>query len=146
MLISELGRHSPAGSAVQKADLDEKGLVDFLDGVRLLGKRRAQRIQAHGAALVLLDNGEQQFAVDFVEAVAVDFEHAERGLRGGQIDRAGGAYLGIVADAAQQAVGDTWRSTRAARDFDGAGTINAHTQNLGRTLDNKAEIVVSIEL
>src|SRR5207253_2895072 len=72
--------------------------------------------------------------------------HAERGLRGGQVDGASGAHLGVIADAAEQAVGDARRSTGTARDFDGAGTINAHAQNLGGTLDNEAEIVVSVEL
>ena len=82
-----------AGSAVQKADLDQKGLVDFFDGVGLLGERRAERVQAHRAALVLLDDGEQQFAVDFVEAMAINFEHAERRLGGGQIDGEGNVNL-----------------------------------------------------
>src|SRR5258708_10382491 len=78
--------------------------------------------------------------------MAVNLKHAERRLGGGQVDGAGGTYLGIIADAAQQAVGDTWRSTRAAGDFDGAGTIDAHAENLGGTLDNEAEIVVVVEL
>src|ERR1019366_8225344 len=146
MFVGELGCYSAAGSAVQKADLDQKGLVDFFDGVGLLGEHGAQRIQAYRAALVLLDDGEQKFAVDFVEAVAVNFEHAERRLGGGQIDGAGGTHLGVVAHAAQQAVGDAWRSTRAACDFDGAGTIDAHAENLGGTLDNDAQVLVGVDL
>src|SRR5208282_805899 len=145
-LIRELGRDPSAGRAVQKADLDQKRLVDFFDGVGFFGQRRAQRIQTHRPTLVLLDDGEQQFAVDLVEAVAVYFKHAERGLGGGQIDGTGGAHLGVVAYAAQQAVGDAWRSTRAAGDFGGSGTVDFHTQDFGGTLDDDAQVIVSVEL
>src|SRR5260370_13159539 len=146
MLIRELGSHPPPRSAVQKANLNQEGLVNFFDGVGLLGQRGAQRVQPNGPSLVLLDDGEQQFAVDFVEAVAVHFQHAERGLGGRQIDGAGSPHLGVVAHTAQQAVGDTRRATGAARDFDGTGTIDAHTENLGGTFDDDAEVVVSVEL
>src|SRR6266478_4234825 len=47
---------------------------------------------------------------------------------------------------ADWAVGDARRATGAARDFGGTGTIDAHAENLGGTLDDDAEIVVSVEL
>src|ERR1035441_2738486 len=75
MLIREMGRHSPARGAIEKANLNEERLGDFFDGVGLFGQRGCQLIQAHRAALVLLDDGQQQLAIDLVEAVAIDFEH-----------------------------------------------------------------------
>ena len=67
------------------------------------------------AAAELLDDGEQEPAVDLVEAVRVDLEQGEGvpGDRGG--DRAVRAHLGEVAHAAQQAVGDARRAAAAAR-------------------------------
>src|ERR1039457_7020170 len=73
MLIRQMGRHSPARGAIEKANLNEERLVDFFDGVGLFGQGGCQRVQAHRAALVFLDDGEQQLAVDSVEGRAVDF-------------------------------------------------------------------------
>src|SRR6185437_16954409 len=98
-----------AGGAVEEADLDEEGFVDFFEGVFFFGECGGKRVQAYGATVIFLDDGAEQAAVEFVEAVRVDLEQCECGLRGGAIDLSLGADLGIVADAAEQAVGDAWR-------------------------------------
>ena len=120
--------HSSARRAVEKADLDEERLVDFFDRVRLLGQRRRQRVHAHRPALVLLDDGQQQLAVDLVEAVAIDFQHLQRRLRRRLVDLARAAHLGVVAHAPQQAVGDARRAAAARGNLHRAGLVNFHAQ------------------
>ena len=105
------------GVALEKADLDQEGLVDVLDRVLFLADRRGDRVEADRAAAELLDDRAQQLAVDLVEAVLVDLEQLERRVRDVERDRAVGAHLRVVAHAAQQAVGDARRAARAAGDL-----------------------------
>src|SRR5207248_11254452 len=57
---------------------------------------------AYWSALVFLDDRQQQLAVDVIETVAVNFQHLERGLSGGQVDLAGAAHLRVIPHPAQQ--------------------------------------------
>ena len=57
--------------------LEQVGLVDVLDRVGLLADRGGERVHAHRAAAELLDDREEQPAVDLVEAVGVDLEQRE---------------------------------------------------------------------
>ena len=68
MLVGQVRGHAAAGRAVEEADLDEKGLVDLLDGVGFLGERRARVFKPTGPPWyfsMMVSNR----AVDFVEAV-----------------------------------------------------------------------------
>src|SRR5271157_6321979 len=80
VLIRQMRSHTSSWCAVQKSNLDKERLVDFLDGVSLLRQRCRQRVHPHRPALILFDDGEQQLAVDFVKAVAIDLEHLQRRL------------------------------------------------------------------
>jgi hypothetical protein len=53
---------------------------------------------------------------------------------------------GVVADAAQQAVGDAWRAAGAHGDLGGAVAVDGHAEDVGRALDDEAELVVGVEL
>jgi len=48
--------------------------------------------------------------------------------------------LSVVADAAEQAVGDTRSAAGTAGDFGGSGTIDGHAQDFGGTFDDNAEV------
>ena len=88
MLIGEAGGDAAAGGSVEEANLNEEGFVDLLQRVLLLGQGGGECVEADRPAVVLLDDGAQQAAVEFVEAVSVDLEQAERGLGGGAVDAA----------------------------------------------------------
>src|ERR1035441_4977044 len=75
VFICQMCCHPSARRPVEETNLDEEWLVDFLDRVWLFGERRRQGVHAHRPALVFLDDGQQQLAVDLVEAVAIDLEH-----------------------------------------------------------------------
>src|SRR5271166_6673627 len=72
MLVRQMCRNPSARRAVEKPNLDEERFVDLFYRIGLFGERRGQRVHAHRASLVLLDDGEQQLAVNFVEAMAID--------------------------------------------------------------------------
>src|ERR1039457_1424207 len=76
VFIRKMRRDAPARRPVEETNLDEEWLVDFLDRVRFFGQRRRQRVHADRPTLVFLDDGQQQLAVNLVEAVAI---HLERG-------------------------------------------------------------------
>ena len=128
MFVRQLRSDTPARRAVQKADLDQERFVDFFDRVLFLGQGCSQRVHAHRAALIFLDDGQQQLAVHFVEAVTIDLQHLQRGLGGRQIDLSRAPYLGIVTHTAQQTVGDTRSAAGAAGNFERSGIVDLDCQ------------------
>jgi hypothetical protein len=71
MFIGQPCRDTPSRSAIQKTDLDEEGLVDFLQSILFFRQAGCQGIQPDRASVVFLDNGEQKPAIQVVEAVGV---------------------------------------------------------------------------
>src|SRR5690606_17111718 len=63
---------------VEKADLDEKRLVDVFDGVLLFTDRGRQAAEPDGPAAELVDDRAQQPAIGLVEAVGIDLHQLER--------------------------------------------------------------------
>lgn len=96
MFIGVGGGHSTAGGAVQKALLNQKWFVDFLDGVFFLADRHRQSRDADRASFEFADDDLHNFFVHFVQApfvhiqalegvegqVVVDGERDMRGLAG----------------------------------------------------------------
>src|ERR1035437_4901552 len=70
----EWGGYASAGGAVEEADLDEEGFVDLLQRVLLFGQGGGECVEADRDAVVLLDDGAQEAAIELVEAVGVDLE------------------------------------------------------------------------
>ncbi len=89
--------HPPPGGALQKAALEQVGLVDVFDRVRLLADRHRKGGQTHGPPLELLSHRAQDVAVEAVEALGVHLEQVERLARHPRVDPPAAADLGIVA-------------------------------------------------
>src|ERR1700722_8851886 len=140
MFVGEGGGDAAAGGAVEEAELHEVRFVDFLDGVFFLAERSGEGVQAHGAAGILLDDGEEQVAVDVVEAVLVNAEHGQCVAGHGQIDEPFGADFGEIAHAAQQAIGDARGAAAAAGNFGAAGFVHADAQDFRGTIDDQQQI------
>lgn len=103
-----------ARGAREQALADEEGFGDLLDGLALLPHRDGERGQADRPAAEQLEQGLQDSAVQPVEAARVDLVDLERGGRDVAGDDPVGLDLGVVADPAQQAVGDPGRAAGAA--------------------------------
>ena len=139
-------RDAPARRAIEEADLDQERLVDVLDRVLLLADRRGDRVQADRAAAELVDDRAQQLAVDLVEPVLVHLEQLEARVRDLERDRAVGAHLRVVADAAQQPVDDARRAARPLGDLGRGGRVDRHVQDPRRAADDFLEVRRRVEL
>jgi hypothetical protein len=129
MFVRQLGCDASAGGAIQEPDLDQERFVDFFNRVLLLGQGRGQRVHAHRSALIFLDDREQKLSIHFVEAMTIDLQHLQRGLRSRQVDFPRAANLGKVPYPAQQTVGDARSPTRAAGNFERPGVVDLDPKN-----------------
>ena len=93
-----------------------------------------------------MDDRLQDPAVELVQALRVDVEHRQRLLR--HVQR-GGPFrpdLGVVADAAQQPVGDSGRAPRAAGDLVDSRLLDVERQDPGRPPHDPGQLVAGIEV
>ena len=110
MLIGQIRHLAATGCAFDEALLDEEGFIDLFDSTRVFADGRSDGGDAYGAALELIDDGQEDLAVDEVEAVAVDVQGLEGILGDFEVDAAVAFDLCEVAHTAQQGIGDTWRA------------------------------------
>src|ERR1700730_3409218 len=104
VFISEARGDATAWGARDKAQLQQVGFVNVFDGFGVFAGAGGQRVQADGAAIEFLDDGQQQVAVGLVEADMIEFQRFQGCLRYLSCDDAVCAHLGIVAHALEQAV------------------------------------------
>src|SRR5581483_6212980 len=146
MLVGQLRRDAAARGAVQEADLHKKRFVDFFDRVGFFSEDGGKRVHADRAALIFLNDGEEEPAVNFVKALLVDFEHFQGGFGGRLIDFASAADLCVVTDPSQQTVRDSGSAPGTASDLPGAGIVNGYGENFCGTLDDNLQVFWSVEL
>ena len=105
------GRADPASRrAHQEAQLHQEGLVDVLDGHRVLAGSRREGIQTHRAAAELVHHAGEHLAVGAVEAQLIHALHGD-GLSGDlQRDLPGSLDLRVVPDPLEHAIGDAGRA------------------------------------
>ena len=113
VLVAEAGEHAAPGRALQEAALQQVGLVDVLDGVRLLAYGVGQRGQTHRAAIVLLEDDGEDLPVHPVQTFLVHLEQPQGLARHVRRDAALMAHLGEIPDPLEQAVGYARRPARA---------------------------------
>ena len=136
MLIRQIRHLAATGRALDEALLDEEGFIDLLDGAGVFANGGGDGGDAHRAALELIDDGQQDLAVDEVEAVAVDVQRLQGIARYLQVDAPVALDLCKVAHTAQQGVGNTWRATRATRYLGGRVGIDGLSEDACRAQDD----------
>ncbi len=139
--------HPAPGRALEQAELEEERLVDVLHRLRLLAHADGEGRQAHGAAAEAPAHRDQDGPVDLVEAGLVDLEQGQALAGGGLGDDALGPDLGVVADPAQQPVGDAGRAPGPAGDLVAAGGVEGDAHDPGRPHDDGLQLgdVVVVE-
>src|SRR5208337_1808722 len=131
MRVGALRGDAAARRARQEAFLQQVGFVNFLDGVRFLADCGGKAFYTYRAAVELVDYRAENRAVHLVEACRVDFEQLESAERDFARDDRRFVDLREVADAPQQAVGDSRRSARTRRYFSGSFLIDCHLKQIG---------------
>ena len=111
MLIGQVCHLAATRRTLDETFLDEEGFIDFLDGAGVFADGRSNGGDAYGAALELVNDGQENLAVDEVEAVAVDVQGFEGIFGDFEVNAAVAFDLCEVAHTAQQGIGDTWRAT-----------------------------------
>src|SRR2546428_13011976 len=102
--------------------------------------------ETHGSAIELLNYGEQEFPIHFVEAKRVNFHPVERIV--GDFSRYAPIIVdfGIVSYAAQETINDPGSAARATGDFARAVVIYLHVENSSRTFAYDFEVFVWIKI
>ena len=81
MLVGFGGELAAAGGAVQIAGLEEEGFVHVFERGFFFPDRGGQGIGAHRAAVEFFEDGQQDFAVHFVESRVVHAQPVQGFLR-----------------------------------------------------------------
>src|SRR5436853_1175648 len=97
VLVGAAGGDPAAGRALEEALLDEVGLVEVFERPPVLTHGDGQRLDAGRAAVVVLDEGAQDLAIQVVEAELVHLQQDEGLLGGVEVDLLRPRHLGEVA-------------------------------------------------
>ena len=136
MLVCQLGSHTSTRGTLNKALHDEEWLIHLLHRAAILADSRGNGANAHRTATELVDDGGENLVVYLVKTILVDVQRLQSHLSDVVSDGAITLHLGKIAHSSQQGVGDTRRTTRAARDFHSSLILDRHLQEHGTTLDN----------
>ena len=137
---------APARGALQKAVLDQKRLVDLLQGSLVLAQRHRQGSQPHRAPAELLDDGAQHARIHLVHPVLVHLEQPEPRARDLAADHAVGAHLGVVAQPPQQPVGHPGGAPSATRQLEGALFRRVHPKDVRAPLNHPGQFLGPVEV
>ena len=133
MAIASCGDDSPAGCALEEADLDEIGFDDVFEGMHFLAGNCGDSLESGWTAFEFLDNTREHAAVGRFETKFVDFEESQSITRYFPSDVALVVYLGKVTDTLEDAIGHTWGTATGPGDFLGPEIIEGDTEDFGRT-------------
>src|SRR5207245_9150330 len=115
MLLGELGRHSPARSAIYDTYLKQIRLDDIFNCIFLFVNRRGQGADADRPALELFNNRYEQLAIHLVETVSINLHSIERIIRDFVRDASFVIDFGVVTNTPQQTVTDSRSAACALR-------------------------------
>ncbi len=146
ILVSTLGGDAAAWRAIEHADLHEVRLVHLLDGIFFFAQRGGKRAEAHGTAPILVEQGNHQVAVDFIQSMLIDAEHVQGFASHFPGDAAGGAHLSEITSAAEQAVGNARRTAATSGDFFGTAFFHLDVQNPGGAAEDDEQIFRLIKI
>lgn len=96
--------------ARDEAGLEEEGLDDIFEGAGVFVEGGREGFEPDGAAVVGGGEGFEVCAVEGVEAELVDAFEGEGFINDAWVETALGADLGVIADAAEESVGDAGRA------------------------------------
>src|SRR4051812_5790912 len=144
--VGPFGRAAAPGRPLEQATLEQVGLVDVLDRVRLLGDGDGERGEAdRAAAEVGADRGED-LTVETVQPLVIDLEEVERGACRAGVDVPAPVNLGVVAGALEQPVGDAGSAARALGDRPGAGRLDLDPQHARGADDDPRQVAATVVL
>ena len=146
MLIGKAGGTAAPGGAGQKAHLHQVGLTQVLQRHGLLAQRRRQRFQAHRAAVVHLNDGAEQAAVQLVQTQRVHIHPLQAHQGNIPVDDAIPQHGGKVADTLQEAVCHAGGAPAAFGQLVSALRGDGLVEDARRALDDPAQLIGAVQL
>src|SRR6516162_9279971 len=107
MNIGQVGSNTTAGSALDKAVLHKKGLIDFLERVAVFTQSGSQSLDAHRSAVITIDQNFKQAPVGGVQPGCINLICFQSLAGNRDINRLLASKLPIVPDQANKPIGDT---------------------------------------
>ena len=139
MLVCQLCHHTSARGALDETLHNEERLVDFLYGTSVLTNSCSDSGNAHRSTAELVDNGQQDAVVYLVQSVLVDIQRLQGYLGDAGVNLSRSLHLGEVADASQQGIGNTGRTSRTTGNLVGSISSNRYAQDRGRSFDDSLQ-------
>ena len=88
VVIGQFGDHTATRGTFDEAFHDKERLVDLLHSTSILANGSGDGSDAHRTTLELIDNGEQDLVVDFIETILVDVQSCEGNICDFSVDLA----------------------------------------------------------
>ena len=145
MFIGLHGDTAASGRAVQKADLQQIGLVNVLQRDAFFADGGGKGLQTHRAATEIADDAFQHPSVGAIQTQPVDFQRRQCHIGHMAIHAAAALDLRKVPDTLKDAVGDTGGTAGAPRDLHRTGRLNVYAQNARRAGDNGLQLLGGIK-
>src|SRR5438128_1827600 len=139
MLICRGHGYAPARRTRNETQLQQVGLIDVFNCLRVFAGAGCKGIQANGTAGKLLNNGEQEITVRLVEANLVNLQRVQGRFSYIPGNDPIGFYLRVVTHALEQAIDDTRGAAGATGDFFDAVYVRRYFQDACRAPQNLFE-------
>ena len=146
MIVRRLCDAPASRRAAEKAYLHEIRLVNVLDRDRLLSDRRGKRLKPDRTPAVKSDYNLKHPSVNIVKSEAVDLKTAECIIGDPAVDNTVAFDLCKVADALEQAVCDTRRSSRSRRDLSRTVFIDRYLKYSRAAPDYRRKVLNAVKL
>src|SRR3989338_208176 len=136
MLVGLRSRFASPWCAFEKSNLKQKRFVNSFDSIHFFGNCGGNGVKPNRAAGEFFDEGGEDAAVDFVEAVFVDAKHGKSFLGDFFVYFSFAFYFGDVPYALEETVGDTRGATGAGLDESRGFFVNRDAEDGGVAMDD----------
>jgi hypothetical protein len=119
---------------------DEVRFVNFFKGAWFFADGSGKGVETGRAAFAFSCEGLKKTFVHFVQTVLIDFEHFECGHCGGGRGGSLRTGEGVVANPAEEVVGDPGCASATAGDFGGSSLLEFNFQEGGGASNDRSEI------
>src|SRR6478752_6167693 len=146
MLVGTSRCNTAAGGALEKSELDQIGFVDIHDRIGFFTGGGGKRLNPNRTAIELVDDRNENTAVNVVESKLVDIQHLERAHGNIARDLAITMNLRVVTNSLQQSIPDTRRSTRPQGNLASAIIIHRRFEDRRRTANDLFHRIMIVEI
>ena len=136
--------HAAARGTFDEALHDEKGFVNLFQSRSIFANGNRQGRKSDRAAVEFVNHRFEETGVHFVETVLIDLDHDECGFGNLGSDFSVGTDLSVIADPAEEVVGDARSAAGSRCDDESSFVIEIEIEDAGRARDDEGELFLSV--